>query len=273
MSTTPKGYSVKDLPGEQQMKWLIPDPPGTLNSTERAAYWEQQHSASDYQNIYSMTEDDALRTQIISDLSNFGARSILIPGCGSRTILQSNMVQELANVSLTCMDFPRVVQIAEQRFAHPQVTYRGENIATARFDGEYDAVVHVTSVVSESDLDNRKILRNTSNALRPGGLMIGVFPTIYATLDIAYTTGEQWRAKNVLLESSSYEEAKQGIRQIFYTPLRLRRIALESHLEKLNVSIFYNDSDYLRSEARKHYNLTDDDAVLYHMYLRALRAP
>jgi methyltransferase family protein len=259
--------------GNNEIKWLIPDPPGSLSPDARASYWEKLHAISDYDTVYSMTDDQALRSQIISDLSAFGARSILIPGCGSRTVLQEEIIQRLPQSRVTCLDFPRVVEIAKERFSHPNVTYIGHDVTTAHFSGGFDSVVHVTSVVSESDAENRQIMRATSEALRPEGLMLGVFPTIYATLDIAYTAGEQWRAKNVLLETSSYQESKQGIRQVFYTPLRLRRIAREVQLENICISIFFNDSEYLRSEGRKHYNLMDEDAILYHLYLRATRAP
>jgi hypothetical protein len=258
--------------GDSSRKWLVPDPPNRLAPAARADYWEDVHRTADYDNVYSLTDDAALRRRLIHDLTAAGARDILVPGCGSRVRLQEAVAAELPDARLTCVDFPGVVEIAESRFSGPGVRYVGGDVATMEFAPEFDAVVHVTSVVSESDAENRDIMARTVAALRPGGTLLGVFPTVFATLDIAYTTGEEWRAQQLDLATSTYSEPKQGVSQIFYAPLRLRRIAKESGLTDLSMSLFFNDSEYLRSEGARHYELFDEDAVLYHLYLRGTRA-
>jgi hypothetical protein len=250
--------------GEQ--KWLIPDAV-SMTREERAAYWEDVHENADYGNVYSLTDDHALRDLLLSDLVAADAHDILIPGCGSRVELQRQIVEELPLAMVHCVDFPGVVAVAERRFQHPNVTYTGADVTDLTEHGRYDALVHVTSVVSERDLENRAIMRSTTRCLTKGGRFLGIFPTVFATLDIAVTTGETWRAENVDLNTSRYNEPTQGVSQIFYTPLRLRRIAKECGLTEIRMGVFFNDSDYLRAEGSRHYGLLDQDAVLYHLYL------
>lgn len=257
--------------GDAERKWLIDEPPGRLQPDERARYWERVHQESDYADVYSLTDDRALRELLVADLREAGARRILIPGCGSRTALQREIVERLPGASLTCVDFAGVVEVAARRFSDARVEYRAADVTTLQVDEPYDAVVHVTSVVSESDTENRDIVQRTVAALKPGGLLLGVFPTVFATLDIAHTTNEVWRAERVDLPTSTYSEAKQAVSQIFYTPLRLRRIVREAGLTDVAMSLFFNDSPYLRSEGARHYDLQDEDAVLYHLYVRGRR--
>ena len=254
-----------------EVKWPIEDPFFVLDPQARAGYWEDVHAGQDYDNVYSLTEDEGLRLKIVGDLRKAGPRRILIPGCGRRVELQRAVIEQLEDVEIVCVDFPGVVEMAEARFAHPQLKYVGSDINTYASDVPFDAVVHVTSVVSELDSENRHILKATSELLRPGGLMIGVFPTVFAMLDVSLVTGETWRSNNIDLPSSSYEEPKQGVRQIFYTPLRLRRILIESGVTLEEMTIFFNDSEHLRLEGAKQYNLHDEDAVLYHLYCVAVR--
>lgn len=250
-------------------KWLVPDEE-SWSQEERAAYWEGLHRETDYDLVYSLTGDPGLRRRIVASLEPLEPRRIAIPGCGTRTDLQRHLLERFPEAEVVCTDFAGVVRIAATRFEHPRLTYVGGDASRLAL-APCDAVVHVTSVVSESDRENRAILANTGSWLRAGGLMVGLFPTVLATLDLAYVLGEPERADAIDLGRSSYSEPKQGVTQIFYTPVRLRVILQEAGLSLERMEIFFNDSEELREQGRIHYGFTDPDAVLYHLYCEARR--
>lgn len=246
-------------------KWLIPDRTTTPAQATRN-YWESLHKETDYASVYSLTEDAHLRSKIVADIEQLMPQRILIPGCGTRTVLQEDLVQFFRDSVIICNDFPGVVDIAERKFNHPRVEYIGGDVRDLDLPS-VDAVIHITSTVSNSDLENRAILENSVRLLRGTGSLVGLFPTVFATLDIAYTTRETWRTEALDLSRSSYSEPKQMVEQIFYTPSRLRVVLRESGVNLERMEIFFNDSDYLKQQGAIHYGLEDDDAVLYHLYV------
>lgn len=252
-------------------KWLIREPKRKLSQEQRQAYWEKTHNDEDYDSVYSLSEDPTLQNLVTADLPNSTESfRVLIPGCGSRTSLQKSIIKNKPNSYVICNDFPQVVRLAETRFNHSRVEYLAGDIKKQNIRN-LDAVVHVTSVVSDSDLENRAIINSTTRSLREGGIFLGFFPTIFATLDLAYCIGEEWRASQLDLVTSSYNEPKQNVTQIFYTPARLRVILREAGLELDRMQIFFNEGKTLRGEAERHYAFKDKDAILYHLYVRALK--
>jgi hypothetical protein len=252
------------------MKWLIPDPAHALTQESRQEYWETLHREQDYANVYSLTDDDALCARISNMLKERACTSVWIPGCGSRVNLQRTIVDGNPQVAVLCTDFPFVVEMARRRYTDRRCTYLGLD-STVVPNVKVDAVVHVTSIVSESDRENRQMLRASAEALHAGGLLIGVFPTVFATLDIAYVTGEIWRAEAVDLSRSTYTEPVQKVSQIFYTPLRLRLALREAGFALGAMEVFFNDSRYLQEQGSRHYGLHDPDAALYHLLVRGER--
>ena len=136
-------------------KWLI-TPKKALTATKREKYWVSSHRNKAYGDVFSITEDEACRARIMTALNEVGkVASVLVPGCGSRTFLQETLVQCHAIRKICCTDFAGVVQIAKQHFMHPKVQYLARNSTKLGFENEWDAVVVINSVLSESDKENR----------------------------------------------------------------------------------------------------------------------
>lgn len=84
---------------------------------------------------------------------------------------------------------------------------------------EVRCAVIVNSIVSEDDRENRQMLRSCTQALRPGGLLAGFFPTVFANLDIGHLDeNAEWLRRSDLPTNTFYEAAHDAT-QIFYTDL------------------------------------------------------
>jgi len=250
-------------------KWLI-TPKKALTATKREKYWVSSHRNKAYGDVFSITEDEACRARIMTALNEVGkVASVLVPGCGSRTFLQETLVQCHAIRKICCTDFAGVVQIAKQHFMHPKVQYLARNSTKLGFENEWDAVVVINSVLSESDKENRLMLSSFCKALRPDGVLIGYFPTILCALDIDHLDSRLGWTKRIDMQRNSFYEPKQRIHQIFYTPLRLRYIIKEAGFNLEKMEIHFCDSDYFIKHGAKYYGLRDKDAVIYSLFVVA----
>jgi SAM-dependent methyltransferase len=244
-------------------KWQI-KPRNALSTVERRAYWERAHVDEDYERVWSMTADVGVRAKLVEELGAVASlKRVAIPGCGSRTLLERSLATAYPQAEFLCTDFRAVVEAAARRFDHPRVSYLDRDSAHLGWRDEVDAVVVVNSILSESDAENRAILASCWQALRPGGLLVGLFPTVLATVDIASVERSEARMRLADLERSSFYEEKQGLEQIFYTPLRLRVVLREAQFELEKMEVFFCDSPYFLEHGREYYGLLDDDLVIY----------
>lgn len=252
-------------------KWII-RPKKTLTASERQSYWESIHNKSAYSDAFSTTEDVAYREKIIHELDQVGdIRSVLIPGCGSRVFLQKELARKPKIKEICCTDFEGVVQVAENHFRHPKVQYLARNSTALGFKDKWDAIVIVNSILSESDEENRNILLSCYNALRPGGTLIGYFPTIFCAVDVDSIDPSLGVAKYIDLKRNSFYEKRQGAYQIFYTPLRLRYILKEAGFRLDKMEIYFLDSNFFKKQGAEYYGLKDEDAVIYELFIVAIK--
>ena len=88
------------------------------------------------------------------------------------------------------------------------------------------------------------MLRSVYEAIRPGGLFVGLFPTIFAPADIGFCEErERWRLELVDLPQSRYcFDEYVGATQILYTPLRFRAILREAGFAALQMEVFFCES-------------------------------
>lgn len=243
-------------------KWLI-EPSEELSPAARRSYWETVHVDDDYDSVWSMTEDAGVRARLVEELSKAGSPGrIVIPGCGSRTLLERDLAAAFPDADVYGTDFPAVVAAAA-RFEHPRVHYVARDSADLGWSDEIDAVVVVNSILSESDAENRAILESCCRSLRPGGVLVGFFPTVFAAADIASLSRSREMMSQVNLERSSFFERKQQLEQIFYTPLRLRVALREAGFELDRIELYFCESDYFLRHGREYYGLEDDDLVIY----------
>lgn len=245
-----------------------------LSDTEREEYWEKTHCQEDYETVWSMTDDKEVRRKILNELSSYGhSEKILIPGCGSRVALQNQIARNFTTSNILCTDFEGVIELAKKQHNEDNIKYEARNSSDLGFDNEWDVVVIVNSVLSESDEENRSILKSCYRALKPGGILVGYFPTIFASVDIAYLESDQERMAFVDIDKSSFYEEKQKIWQIFYTPLRLRMILAESQFIRDRVEIFFCDSDYFASHSKDYYGIEDQNLPIYEHFVVAHKDP
>ena len=222
-----------------------------------------------------MTDDVAVQHRISCALSSLGVDpQILIPGCGSRTALQRRLIAERPSASLVCVDFPGVIALANEDYSHPNLSYVAHDLSEPKWTESFDAVVAVNAIVSEHDEENRRIVRHCSDSLRPDGIFVGYFPTLFSPLEIAMLSGDRSRLDALDLQSSTFYESGQQAHQIFYTPLRLRTILREAGLAMSSLEIVFLDSAESMGFGAPWRNpgADDDDLVIYELFVIARRA-
>jgi SAM-dependent methyltransferase len=253
------------------VKWEIPEvarQPGA--SSER--YWTSEHRDNDYMNVISLTDDEGVRDRITESLAACKATRVLVPGAGSRTSLEEHLVSHLPDLDrLTCTDFHDVIELARAAFPHDAVEYRAADSTDLPWQDEFDAAVVVNSILSGSDRENRRMLSSIHRALHPGGLLLGFFPTVFASLDIALISNDEERRATIDLERSTKYEPAQDDHQIFYTPLRLRMILREAGFEIVSMEVYFLISDHFRSEDGEwsEFTIEDEDLAIYEHYVLA----
>jgi SAM-dependent methyltransferase len=253
------------------VKWEIPD---LAQRSQRSleSYWASVHRDEGYNNVISLTDDEGVREHITQSLLACQAKQILVPGAGSRTALEEHLITNLPELQkLVCTDFSEVIETAQASFPHPAIEYRAADSSDLPWREEFDAAVVVNSILSDSDRENRQMLSSIHRALRPGGVLVGFFPTVFATLDIALISDDERRRATLDLERSSKYEPDQQAHQIFYTPLRLRMILREAGFEVVSMEVYFLISDYFRQDAGEwsEFTIKDDDLAIYEHYVIA----
>jgi SAM-dependent methyltransferase len=257
------------------MKWEIPER-GERSCEQPEAYWDSVHDRDRYTNVVSLTDDLGVRDRITRTLRDCEAKRILVPGAGSRVALQKHLVEKLPGLErLVCSDFPGVIALASASFPHDAIDYCAADSADLPWLADFDAAVVVNSILSDSDFENRQMLRSIRNALRPGGILIGFFPTVFASCDIAIVSHDAERRATVDLERSTKYEPAQDAYQIFYTPLRLRMILREAGFDIELMEVYFLDSDYFRAQEGEwnQFTIDDDDLAIYEHYVVARSKP
>lgn len=244
-----------------------------LTAAEKAKLWEGQHQDGYSRKVWSVTQDSAIRQKLISKIRHFSNVSrILVPGCGSEVYLQNDLATQLSGIqNVTCTDYPAVVALASDKTNNSLITYEARDSSNLGWENEWDVIIVVNSVLSSSDEENRRILRSFCDALRPGGAVIGYFPTIFAafeisTLDPAAITG------SIDVRKCVFYEERQRMHQIFYTPLRIRRILKEAGLRLAELElVFFDGKEHFVDHSKDYYGLDDPDLAVYEMLIVAIK--
>jgi SAM-dependent methyltransferase len=249
------------------LRWPIPD-----EETSRAdgrAYWESVHRDDDYESVFSVGEDEAVMDAVISEALACDARDILIAGCGSRVELQRALLDS-DQVSVTATDYAEVVAMAGSRCAHARLRYLALEDRPVLVE-EFDVVVAVNVLVKSSDKANRALVKEWARALKPGGRLVMLVPILFCGLDLALLTARRDLWECLDLERSSWIERAQGVRQIEYSPLRIRRVLREAGLRLSDLRLIFLESATSRAQARTSYELDDEDLLIYEQLVVARR--
>jgi hypothetical protein len=248
------------------MKWLIPDSE-RLPDQAKQAYWEQVHQ-DHYQSVWSVTEDEDLRERISAVITKEKLTTVAIVGSGSRMHLERHLLKTHPNLKIICTDYPKVIELAKEKLMDPRLSYLAMDSRELKLDQLVDGIIIVNSVVSESDSENRSIISACAQNLRWGGLLIGLFPTAFYLLEKELLTNEQ---QALDLSRSTVYEPHQKLEQVFYTPLRLRRILKEAGLSLKTMEVYFCDSEHFLKETERHYQTEDADLAIYEHLVIARR--
>lgn len=252
-------------------KRLIPPVPESVDP------WERAHGAG-YEEVWSLTIDPAARSAI-TDAIPADARRVLVPGCGSEIHLQRNLLSARTDLDeVWCTDWSQAaLDPATESFSAEKVRYAKEDTTALSFPADqFDAVVVVNSILSSDDARNRTMLAECRRVLRPGGRLIGFFPTVLCALDITYLHPAYARLREsgaISLEESAFLEPTQNLRQVFYTPLRLARIVKEAGLERERFEIVMFDGDAIQKESERLYGIPQGEDLFVWEILAILRKP
>jgi SAM-dependent methyltransferase len=251
-------------------KWVIED--DGRPSQGQQLFWEREHLAKDYETTFSVGEDEEVMERVVDAvLEADSCQDILVAGCGSRTDLQRQLLDRApALTEVVATDFAPVVAKAAGRFSHPRLTYASLEQASG-WRRRFDVVVAVNVLVMEGDLENRSLLREWSAMLREGGTFVGLLPMLFCGIDLALLSGRDDLWSCLDLDRSSWHERLQGIRQIEYSPLRLRRVLAETGLRLDDLRIVFLAGPSSRAQARIHYELDDEDLLVYEQLVVASR--
>ena len=181
----------------RNIDWNI-SPLKVMTQNERRSYWEKIHDKN-YENVWSITEDAYLLDKIINTLKSFQkVFRILIIGCGSKVVLQNTLAQEIETIQeILCIDFPKVVQIASQKSNHSKIRYESFDLTDLPWENEWDVIINVNAILSESHAENSLILSKCWNSLNLNGFFLGFFPTVFCALDIANLDNNSLDVKDI----------------------------------------------------------------------------
>jgi SAM-dependent methyltransferase len=253
-----------------EYRWLVPD--ADAGRRDDKTYWEAEHRDRQYESTFSVGEDAGLMQAIIDEaLMASPCREILIVGCGSRIDLQSTLLERApADTNITAIDFAAVIALARERFSHPRLTYVALE-DTRSFIDEFDVVIAVNVLVMDSDAANRELVHAWARALNEQGRLVILAPLIFCGQDLALLSGRSDLWDCLDLDRSSWTEKRQGTQQIEYSPLRMRRILTEAGLRLTSLRVVFLDGPSSREEARRSYDLSDEDLLIYEQLVVARR--
>lgn len=249
------------MPAHQPDLWELPDA-GTRTAAQRRGDWENEHVERDYASVFSVTEDPGLRAKLIGALGPMNpGQLVIVPGCGSRTLLERDLLGRLP-VKVWSSDYPAVVDLARSRFEHRRLRWRARDSSRLRWRAVADGAVLVNSVVSDSHSENEAIIRSVANALRPGGRFVGLFPTPMDILEAAGVLRDDAMRSRVDLDRCAVR-ARDGGEQRYYGPLRLRRMLHRAGVEIERIEVVFLDSAHFRAQGDDPYRADEPDLVTW----------
>lgn len=247
--------------------------------------WAAAHADGYSKTVFSITPDSGVRERtlheirtILQSIPNSTPR-ILLPGCGSETVLENDIAQKIEPKPLVlCTDFEDVVKTAKHRNPSTSVIYEARNSKNLGFVDVFDAVIVMNSVVAPTVAENDRMLVSFCEALTPGGALIGLFPTTFCALDVQLNIKshvmKEALSSTLDLENGLIIDTSHDARQHFYTPIQLKAALVAAGFEPQNIKmdIYFMDSLYFQAEASKLYGLTPEDPPIYELFIVARKS-
>ena len=244
---------------------------------DEAQTWEADYARNASQCPYWSLLGDGPFVDTLCDLVPEGVQRILIPGCGPNPAIQARLLSTRPELrQVVCIDLAQhAIQRAATAFSHSRLTYHVGDVRLPHHRATFDAAICVNSVLSSSDVSNRGVLSAVAAALKPGGRLIGIFPCIFAELEVSLLAEELGWFRNGLinLSRSTFHDPDHDTTQIFYTPLRLRAILHDAGFTSLQMNIHFCDTPYIRRLSRERYRLPDTPGLdIWELLVQAEKA-
>ncbi len=212
-------------------------------------YWDRQ--AERYEKIFLDPYDPGVINPLLKALdaiTDAGTKTVVDLGCGTGPLLP-RLIDRFARV--VAVDFaPSMIELARRRLGDraDRVKFRNVSMSSiSEFESGVDVAIAVNSLVAPEVSEIAAALRSIRACLRPGGVFLGVVPSLdaiyYHTMllyDDAIERGlsprEADRHASIHAEHRRYDFAfgrfrYQGIRQKFWQPFelvhRLRKAGFE----------------------------------------------
>ena len=271
---TPLGVSNIDHPTRKDINEIIAKENSFIDG--ESEMWEQSYIETQYCDIYSATDDLVIRNKLTRGIDE-KTKIILIPGCGSKTKLQKHIINNYPEVEeVYCTDWSKTsLAHAQTDFYDGKVIYQVQDTRKTTFpNNKFDMVIISNSIVSGQDLSNRLMVDECYRILKPGGIFVGLFPTILGSCDVALLRDNpkaNWLLDGTInLYKNTFYERFQNVTQLFYSPLRLRRIFNESGFRDIEFEICFFDSDFCVKESEKIYGIpADSDIYLWEILVKS----
>lgn len=266
------------------MKWLIERDETSAGPQAEEEKWAKIHQ--DGYQIWSMSADESVQEKIAAALLTIPHERVLIVGCGSVVDLQLMLIARFEEIrEIVCLDFQPVIELAKKKGSHDKIRYLARDARDMGFERCFDVVVNVNAILSEADEDNRRILASCVQALKPGGSLLGFFPTIFCQEEVLSLEKRYNRFKRVWAARAAkpvYDQARltdghdildmmAAHGQLYYTPLYLRMILRQAGLLIDRFEFFFCQSPAFREQAKTKFAVLDEDVLIYEFFIHARR--
>ncbi|MFH2131688.1 MAG: class I SAM-dependent methyltransferase [bacterium] len=255
---------ISSLPELETIKYPLPS-----NHRNEKDHWEENYLENYYDEVLNVTGCLKVKQRITQSLDP-SMRRIHIPGCGSKPHLQQYLIENFPYLDkVICTDWSETaLTLARRSFDHPKLVYQKADTSQLNpDDGPCDCVIVVNSILSASDILNRQMIRACHRVLKQGGLFIGLFPDVLCSVELSSISSELSELLDGTIDvgKNMVYERRQGMNQIFYTPLRLKQIFIEAGFEIKfdHIQRIAFDSPFFQGEYLRLYGLQDPDLCIW----------
>lgn len=246
-----------------------------MNQKEKQKYREAAYKKTD--TTTNTADSIETRNKIVGGVAASKNKNlhIIIPRCGSKTILEQDLLA-LKNVNhVTALDHLEITKIAEARIWAEKgkipagLKYEEINPTKTTLPKEtYDIAIVSDYATTENHEENMAMLQNISETLKTGGHLIGIFPTVHCPYEIGSMATHTMWDELVNLKTNTFYEETTGIRKTFYPPLTLRKNLLNVGLTIKSMEIVFFDSEHSLQKNQALYGLPAD-LCIYKLFVVA----
>lgn len=228
--------------------------------------WEETHGKLGYSNkVFSLLDSNLVLNKFTQELMPFQNKTemkVLIPGCGSNVNLQLCCHNVLGDkTSIYALDWSKVaIDISKRKtdMLGINVRYINQSYYDLSLNPSFfDIIIMSNAIVSESHENNVTALTNLTNLLKPGGSLLGLFPSPFNMLDYALTNDDakEWLIDGTVnVKERRIYEKKFGC-QRFFSPLELYILIKKINCHVENFELFFYDDENFANQIASLYNL------------------